>query len=920
MMTRQKATIPLDFRLEFVDVHCTAVGQVISRSTLSCTLQSYTCTDADILTQEKRDYFTNLVIPRALSFWESSLSVDVAGTLSVNPTRCCGITVPAVSTPSNYVLYVTFQATDGAVLATAGSCVLDSLRRPIAGIANFGPNKITVTNGAGVLFDAHFHTVAHELSHALGFASNHFANFKNRAADGTLQAYATPSFVLNTDRGKSASFIQTPRAVAAANRIIGGSGGVELEDSGTSTGSAGSHWEKRLLGTEFMTASIGTYAYISEITLSLFEDMGWYQVNYDSPEIKPVRQGRGKGDLYRFDLCSNWGFYFCSQSSCGLGCTPDRLSKGICTRGTFSSALPTQFQYFPGFPNDGGGQTEDFCPLISGFSNGFCNDVSQTGSQNNGEIFGPTSFCFDSAVKRPGIGLPQTSCGPVGQFCHRSQCINAGSLQASLRVFFTATADHFIDCPPQGGPVDVYENLSSRIPNCADDPTFLVNAGGFSNCASFLSASTGQCIATNPDLGQFNRCPLTCRRCSVFEGIVQCPPVSEVCFSNLAAVVSASQSATLVPASSSNTVTSTTSPSKSSTATRSPTQTPTSTRTSTSTPSSSPSVTATSSPTKTSTVTSTPTVSPTRTPSNTPSATVPSQSPTSTASPSRGSSPSQTSTTTPTSTATPTTSQTPSRTVTPTSTATGTSSPTGSSAPTQPPTSSVTPSSSLTATQTRTPTTTQSPTRSATQSQTPSNTPSVTNTPSNTPSSSVSSSHTCIACPQGQFAQNCSVASVGVCVACEACPDSFVRNQCQGASPGTCVKQTKAASTSGAAIGGAVGAGLGIAAVASVVVVLVRRRRSSGPKRRSKVTNQLGSPTSLTAVSAFPAPGASETDLMSFKPTLPVRRNSAQAPAVPPPKPKKPSWERYETDDGKAYWYNPETQESVWNKPVDDGL
>lgn len=57
--------------------------------------------------------------------------------------------------------------------------------------------------------------------------------------------------------------------------------GLELEEAGGS-GSAGSHWEKRLMRNDFMAAdsAVDDTVY-SDITMALFEDSGWYDVDYD---------------------------------------------------------------------------------------------------------------------------------------------------------------------------------------------------------------------------------------------------------------------------------------------------------------------------------------------------------------------------------------------------------------------------------------------------------------------------------------------------------------------------------------------------------------------------------------------------------------------------------------------------------------
>ncbi|KAG6503327.1 hypothetical protein ZIOFF_035638 [Zingiber officinale] len=51
--------------------------------------------------------------------------------------------------------------------------------------------------------------------------------------------------------------------------------GLELEDGG-GRGTVGSHWEKRLLMNEIMTGSVDTRSVVSEMTLALLEDSGWY--------------------------------------------------------------------------------------------------------------------------------------------------------------------------------------------------------------------------------------------------------------------------------------------------------------------------------------------------------------------------------------------------------------------------------------------------------------------------------------------------------------------------------------------------------------------------------------------------------------------------------------------------------------------
>jgi hypothetical protein len=77
--------------------------------------------------------------------------------------------------------------------------------------------------------------------------------------------------------------------------------GVPVEDDGGS-GSAGSHWEKVVLGNEIMVPNVTANLVVSKFTLKLMEDSGWYQVNYNmaEPFFWGIRAGCSivEGDCY----------------------------------------------------------------------------------------------------------------------------------------------------------------------------------------------------------------------------------------------------------------------------------------------------------------------------------------------------------------------------------------------------------------------------------------------------------------------------------------------------------------------------------------------------------------------------------------------------------------------------------------------
>ena len=106
---------------------------------------------------------------------------------------------------------------------------------------------------------------------------------------------------------------------------------------------------------------------------NLFWDPG---VNYDGAQT--IRFGNGLGCTFSSARCSSWpklaqdrGFVCWTEGA--KGCTGnDHAFKGYCNIVSYSSSLPSQFQYFSSGSKGGSDQTADFCPYMSGYSNGDC--------------------------------------------------------------------------------------------------------------------------------------------------------------------------------------------------------------------------------------------------------------------------------------------------------------------------------------------------------------------------------------------------------------------------------------------------------------------------------------------------------------------------------------------------------------------
>ena len=55
--------------------------------------------------------------------------------------------------------------------------------------------------------------------------------------------------------------------------------GLGLEEAG-GEGSANGHWEQTIMGNDMMTARVSRHMMLSDITLALLEDTGWYKPDY----------------------------------------------------------------------------------------------------------------------------------------------------------------------------------------------------------------------------------------------------------------------------------------------------------------------------------------------------------------------------------------------------------------------------------------------------------------------------------------------------------------------------------------------------------------------------------------------------------------------------------------------------------------
>lgn len=214
-----------------------------------------------------------------------------------------------------------------------------------------------------------------------------------------LTNFKIPGYTTVTDHARAheqvaqITVVNTPRVVDWIRRHFGCDtlSGAPLEDGGGS-GTRLSHWEKRNFMNEYMTGESTNNPVLSGLTMSLFEDSGWYQIDYSTAE--DLVWGKNEGCAFVEDSCGKWPQgrgYYCAEEN-RPSCSFDLQAKGHCGVTKYSTALPLSSQYFENDLIGGVSELADYCPYTAVNSNGWCFDESNADLPsivNNGETFCP---------------------------------------------------------------------------------------------------------------------------------------------------------------------------------------------------------------------------------------------------------------------------------------------------------------------------------------------------------------------------------------------------------------------------------------------------------------------------------------------------------------------------------------------------
>jgi len=282
-------------------------------------------------TTSYRAYLENDLFPPILDYLSAALKVKypVTGSLKVSSNSVCSGSTPSIlknGVNADFVLFVEadYDTSRNWVASTTTCTLASGSKRPLTASTTVNRNLLKSTSNI-LLHEKNILCMLHEVVHALGFSSSlykHFVGSNGQRLNGHL---TTSSY----DGGSSKVLNVSPLTNRLRNHFgCSNLKGAYMENSGSS-GTAGSHFERRMFGHEMMTSGLIYQMEVSQFTLALLEGSGWYVADYDFAD--PYGWGQGEGCGFLLNNCQSSSFNhegFCKGSS--RGCSSAGRGGGSC--------------------------------------------------------------------------------------------------------------------------------------------------------------------------------------------------------------------------------------------------------------------------------------------------------------------------------------------------------------------------------------------------------------------------------------------------------------------------------------------------------------------------------------------------------------------------------------------------------------
>jgi len=444
------------------------------------------------------------------------------------------------------------------VLAYAGPYYTDtSSGQPILGIATINRDVDFTKNNSLRYFES---VILHEFTHILGFTNylfeNYIHNYKIKYDnDGIKRAYINSATVLNVAK----KYFNCPTI-----------DGVGLEEYG-GQGTFGSHWEEKILLGDIMCGVMYEEEQaISEFTLALLEDTGYYKVkNYYTGGL--MKFGKNKGCDFINKKCVNsmrvntkfenefFDIFDMKYDNTDPGCTSGRQSRVYHYLLYYKDGIPKSYQYYND-ENIGGKYSADYCPIFmrdmiskneDTYYTGHCSEIgnNQYGSYvtyknksiSNGNVtlftgeeYSQNSFCVLSSLIDKRIKNYENYLGQTRGICYKMFCSDK-SLTIKIK-------NDYIVCPREGGKVKLnnYEGyllcpdyylicsgtvICNDMFDCVEKKSSLKEVEydyEIKTTQNLVSAESEKFSETNYELSENGVCPQYCSHCNQFKKCEEC--------------------------------------------------------------------------------------------------------------------------------------------------------------------------------------------------------------------------------------------------------------------------------------------------------------------------------------------------------------------------------------------------------------
>jgi leishmanolysin len=395
---------------------CKSVRQVIVWNNFT-----YLCTQEDLMTTEVYDLL-NETFMNLTNFLHHLLKVQSLPK-PIIVENLPGL--PRSTLISNADLHVSVAARPFPINASISAAAIPIAAytdgRPVIGIIFVNPRALPVITQSNRQL---FMCLLHEMLHILGMSRTLMEHWINPENGKPYSPFPMTKYHNKRFPNKTFDILHTPSIEKYAmdrfnitEFVPGVPAGVELQDTGGSE-TVGNHPSSRVfLDDVSVGVSVGT-SYLSNLTLALLEDTGWYDVDHTMAEPLAWGDGRSRAQKPLSEFPRNPPYetfpshYLCWPNETKSQCSYDFLAKAKCheripvncTRGSpdYDKVFcQSQEFYNPrNFSHRGKSPLIGFMAIKIPEKGGLCNShsINLSEIQESGETYGPSSICLISTL------------------------------------------------------------------------------------------------------------------------------------------------------------------------------------------------------------------------------------------------------------------------------------------------------------------------------------------------------------------------------------------------------------------------------------------------------------------------------------------------------------------------------------------